>query len=407
MLRILPDNSSRHNFFDDVYDFKMNLSYNDSVDYIPMMGYMETCMNTINTFYTPFIIFIGFVGNILSFLVLSTTHLKMRSSSYYLAALAVSDFGFLMMVFVVYCSFNEIFDLFNREGFCQLFVYLTYVFGFLSVWLTVAFTTERFIAVRYPLRRQYICTVSRAKSIVCGIVVVALLSQIHYFWVAGLIFVHDDKKADCAVRQDYVLWGNITNCLDTFFTLIIPVILIVFMNIIIARVVFRSHNLGLQDEERFSSEGVRFYPVGSQSSNSTRNSDQECSTSSRRVKYDDCSLRRNRQTRSTSMQVQHNINKMLLLISSVFIALNFPSYVLRLAIYFGFTLWNKQAPEYLWCGQQFAMLLYYTNFSINFLLYAMCGKSFRICLKKMFLRGCDPFLEGLRRLWALFQGAFE
>ncbi|KAG7197920.1 hypothetical protein KM043_016157 [Ampulex compressa] len=83
-----------------------------------------------------------------------------------------------------------------------------------------------------------------------------------------------------------------------------------------------------------------------------------------------------------STRSQQSITKMLLLISTVFILLNLPSYVIRLCVFF-FTLARKDTPALLWCLQQFFMLLYYTNFSINFLLYAMCGITFRRCLEQL------------------------
>ncbi|OAD57479.1 Cytochrome P450 9e2 [Eufriesea mexicana] len=83
-----------------------------------------------------------------------------------------------------------------------------------------------------------------------------------------------------------------------------------------------------------------------------------------------------------STRNQQSITKMLLLISTVFILLNLPSYVIRLCVFF-FTLAHKNTPDLLWCLQQFFMLLYYTNFSINFLLYAMCGITFRRCLQQL------------------------
>lgn len=36
----------------------------------------------------------------------------------------------------------------------------------LSVWLVVAFTVERFVAVHYPLRRKSLCTVQRARCVI-------------------------------------------------------------------------------------------------------------------------------------------------------------------------------------------------------------------------------------------------
>ncbi|RZC18432.1 thyrotropin-releasing hormone receptor [Asbolus verrucosus] len=133
-----------------------------------------TYLKILHTYYIPIIIAVGFLGNFLACIVFLSTHLKMRSSSYYLAALAIADFGFLCVVLVVHCSFNNVFDIFNTDGWCQFFVYVSSVCASLSVWLIVAFTVERFIAVQYPLQRPHICTVSRAKTVVISLTVVAM-----------------------------------------------------------------------------------------------------------------------------------------------------------------------------------------------------------------------------------------
>ncbi|KAH1026840.1 hypothetical protein HUJ05_000453 [Dendroctonus ponderosae] len=382
MISVLENSSSIRNFLFDL-DFQLNSTDNDNT----IDGYIEICfplakyLQTLHWIYMAAIIIVGLVGNFLSFLVLLISELKLRSSSYYLAALAASDFGFNLILLFKIVSFNEILNLFNVEGFCQFFTYSSSVCAFLSVWLTVGFTTERFIAVRYPLQRQYICTVSRAKSIVYGIIGVALVTQIHIFWMAGLTN-EDGKWPECDLKPYYIQIGNIINWIDTIVTLLIPMFLILIMNISIAKVVFRSHNWRSPHERTVQAGRISFHHVGSQSSNSTRNSEPEYSSTLTRLTSEDFSLRRHRQARTSSLQVQHNINKMLLLISSVFVALNLPSYVLRLVFFFGY--WNDNVVESFWCAHQLSMLLYYTNFSINFLLYAFYGKSFRACLYKMF-----------------------
>ncbi|XP_014476467.1 PREDICTED: uncharacterized protein LOC106745398 [Dinoponera quadriceps] len=85
-------------------------------------------------------------------------------------------------------------------------------------------------------------------------------------------------------------------------------------------------------------------------------------------------------TESHHFTSHQNTTKVLLLISTVFIVLNLPSYIIRLCVFF-LTLVEKEAPDLLWCLQQLFMLPYYTNFSINFLLYAMYGVAFRSCLR--------------------------
>ncbi|KAF2892326.1 hypothetical protein ILUMI_13847 [Ignelater luminosus] len=157
----------------------------------------------------------------------------MRSSSYYLAALAIADFGFLSVLLVVHFSFKGILEIYNREGWCQTFVYISTVCSTLSVWLIVAFTVERFIAVQYPLQRPHICTVSRAKIIVSILCVIALASQSYIFWIAGIINYHGDPE--CEMIPDYHDFMKVINFIDTIVTLIGPVILIVTMNTMIAR----------------------------------------------------------------------------------------------------------------------------------------------------------------------------
>lgn len=196
-----------------------------------------TLLNILNDYYIPFIIFVGLLGNMLSCIVFLTTHLKMRSSSYYLAALAVADFGFLTMLLLVYLSNAAILEVYNQAGWCQLILYVSSVCGVLSVWLIVAFTVERFIAVQYPLQRPQICTVSRAKLIICVIVTIALISQSYTFITAGIV-KRQDGTGECALIQEHFNTMQTISIIDTIVALIGPFILIVVMNTMIARNLF-------------------------------------------------------------------------------------------------------------------------------------------------------------------------
>lgn len=56
--------------------------------------------------------------------------------------------------------------------------------SFISVWLVVVFTSERFIAVRYPLHRSVVCTVYRAKIVLSVLITFALIVHIPYLVIA-------------------------------------------------------------------------------------------------------------------------------------------------------------------------------------------------------------------------------
>ncbi|KAG8321086.1 G-protein coupled receptor activity protein [Homalodisca vitripennis] len=61
-------------------------------------------LDLFHLYYITAIILVGLVGNLLSCIVFLNTHLKMQSSSYYLAALATADFGFLATLIMVWLN---------------------------------------------------------------------------------------------------------------------------------------------------------------------------------------------------------------------------------------------------------------------------------------------------------------
>ena len=75
------------------------------------------------------------------------------------------------------------------------------------------------------------------------------------------------------------------------------------------------------------------------------------------------------------------ITKMLLIISTTFLLLNTPMHLLKV-YYFFFSnddTYDKKS-SYESIIEMLTFYLFYTNFSINFFLYSLCGKNFRLCL---------------------------
>lgn len=138
---------------------------------------MTDLAHNILKFYTPVLAITGSIGNIISVLVFFCTKLKKLSSSYYLAALGVSDTGILLLFFCQWLNYFNI-SLYAVDIFCQFFTYLSGLCTLLSSWFVVAFTLERFIAVLYPLKRQTLCTVRRAKSVLLCLVLFGIVHSL-------------------------------------------------------------------------------------------------------------------------------------------------------------------------------------------------------------------------------------
>lgn len=299
-------------------------------------------LSLLNLYYVPVVIIVGIVGNTLSCAVFAGTYLHKRSSSYYLAALAVADTGFLLTLGTVWLAMAGT-DLTNKDGWCQILLYVSSVTSFLSVWLIVSFTVERLIAVLFPLQRPYMCTVRRAKIVVVILSVSALCIYMFLLRTVGVVTV--DGAKECTVKQEFIYTVSVMNLLDTVLTLIVPFVTLSILNsVIVYQVLIFS----------------KMYRSKVASTKSHRSSLQ-------------------------SSKTHHSIAKLLLLLSTVFLVLNLPSYAIRVHMFVK-TLLVKEPrmsdTEYIL--QQYFQLLYYTNFSLNFFLYAVYGVNFRKALVILF-----------------------
>lgn len=125
----------------------------------------------INGVVTNMVVILGLIGNILTIVILSQRAMR-SSTNYYLSALAVWDS--IVLVSTVF--------LIGLPGVSNMNDYMRYVFAYVvsyfyplaliaqtaTIWLTVSFTVERYIAVCHPLKAASMCTISRAKIVILG-----------------------------------------------------------------------------------------------------------------------------------------------------------------------------------------------------------------------------------------------
>lgn len=76
----------------------------------------------------------------------------------------------------------------------------------------------------------------RAKTVVIVITIVALITQSYIFKTAGIIEANGYEE--CEMLPIYHSFMKVVNCIDTVATLIVPLVLIVVMNTMIARNLF-------------------------------------------------------------------------------------------------------------------------------------------------------------------------
>ncbi|CAD6239853.1 GSCOCG00002391001-RA-CDS [Cotesia congregata] len=326
----------------------------------------EATMTGIQMYYTPVLVSLGTLGNCLSIYVFFRTKMRRVSSSWYLSALVISDTGFLISLLVAWLNMVGI-GLFNRPGYCQFFIYLPTLCSFLSVWFVVSFTIERFVAVRYPLRRQSMCTVARAKTILMILTLVGLVLCSPVLWFSRPRYTNKKLNTTvCLLAEEWADWARVFNVADTILTFVLPFTVIVVLNGLIVKSVWRlagvRRTLTTSTTKKITS-----------SLNKNKSSQQKC--------------------KHSPGVSQSKVTNMLLVVSSFFLCFNLPAYVMRVR---AFLEEDDDPPRAIVITQHISNLLFDTNFGINFVLYCASGQNFRKAVVAIILRRKKRWNSGTR-----------
>ncbi|GFO34274.1 FMRFamide receptor-like [Plakobranchus ocellatus] len=147
---------------------------------------------------TAVVIILGVLGNAMAVMVL--TRRTMRSSTnVFLTALAIWDTLVLLVVLLLICLI-ELSEPFRQHAFPYIVVYL-YPVGLAAqtatVWLTVSFTVERYIAVCHPLKAASMCSIPRARIVVLTISLVSILYNLPRWFEYSIVNFTDSQNETC------------------------------------------------------------------------------------------------------------------------------------------------------------------------------------------------------------------
>lgn len=146
---------------------------NSSTSRLPEMNFY------LNGVATMVVIALGVIGNTMAMIVL-TRRTMYTSTNIFLTALAIWD-TMVLLVCVLLISLQELFRPFKEQVFPYVVIYaypIALAAQTATVWLTVSFTVERYIAVCHPLRAASMCTIPRARTVVLLISVVSILYNV-------------------------------------------------------------------------------------------------------------------------------------------------------------------------------------------------------------------------------------
>nr|VZI03503.1 unnamed protein product [Spirometra erinaceieuropaei] len=182
---------------------------------------------------SPVWFFVGLIGNAISFLIwVSHKQRGKNSSAIYLAALALSDFFLILLLFSDYLRRFLFFESpITVNGLCQLFQGVFLFLQYYSIALTFGFTLERWIAICYPFKRHKLCSSRRALIGVSALALIVISFNVFY---AAAWEIVEGECVLAARWQDDSSFYIYLSTVECVFSLLVPLATLVF-NILVLR----------------------------------------------------------------------------------------------------------------------------------------------------------------------------
>ncbi|CAF2861862.1 unnamed protein product [Rotaria sp. Silwood2] len=213
----------------------------------------------------PIITFFGVTGNILAIIVLTKRRMIMSSTNNYLVALALVDIAYLILTLIINTLQNPCFtDASLSEIILTICRPIADFSSNTSVWLTVTFTVERWVAITYPLQSRTWCTVHRARKIIISVLCASLLCTLPSAFemkleriierknISNTIIYSSYIKAKPTALGNSLLYHQIYFNFVTFAIIWIPLLLLLIFNTILISYVRRSKR-----NQRRNNEGIQ------------------------------------------------------------------------------------------------------------------------------------------------------
>ena len=174
---------------------------------------------------------ISLIGNCLSFFALQSRNMRGTATAFFMLMLSILDPLVLLTKNLVYFSRLVVI----HAILCKLTYFLIYVIGYTNVWILVIMTADKFLAVWFPLKVAYFCTITRAKHACILLLIITSAISCHHFWTIDRIKHPDpDKGYVCYYNMTrYGFMQRIWRYVDFFIWSFLPFILILTLSVLI------------------------------------------------------------------------------------------------------------------------------------------------------------------------------
>jgi hypothetical protein len=190
---------------------------------------------------------ISLLSNCLSFLALRSRHMRGTSTAFFMLVLSVLDPLVLLTKNLVYFP---TFIAANAIS-CKILYFLIYVLGYTNVWILVIMTADKFLAVWFPLKVSYFCTITRAKYVCILLLILTSIISFHHFWTIDSL-QHPKNINQYFCYYDMIHYGSIQRIwryVDFVIWCFLPFILILTLSVLI---IYKLRQKSKNSQQRFS-----------------------------------------------------------------------------------------------------------------------------------------------------------
>ncbi|XP_046346290.2 probable G-protein coupled receptor 139 [Haliotis rufescens] len=200
--------------------------------------YTLTVIGNVERYYMWFILVLGFPGNLASIVTILRMS-RLKSATFYVAVLATVD-NVALILKTIFMELLHHPNAFSVPG-CRFMCFFGLVTAAFSNWILVAMATERFMAVRFPLRVASIWTLRRALVLTVVLFSLLCILHMHIFWTM-VNAVHG-----CSYSPDYRHFTADTwYWISAFVYAFIPCSVLIMFNFLIVRSIQTSSKLRRQ-----------------------------------------------------------------------------------------------------------------------------------------------------------------
>ena len=288
-------------------------------------------------YWFPVLILLGLIGNTLSFLVMIRPNNRKVSTCIYTAAISINDNS---MLFCVLHDFLHVVSAMNIDKWYLLECKINTFFAFFclqcATYQVLAMTFDKYIAIKWPHRAATYSTPKRAKIIIATIICLVFIYNLPHFFITNLI---EGKCYGYSVQSSLTkVYSWSTFVINGLF----PFVFLIHMNYVIVKTVRKSHSM-------------------------FTNSIQTTGMMTRQ---------------RTMKSAENQLTTMLLLITTLFLILLFPTYIrfIYAAFVISDTPYKYVTSLFIF---EISYKLYVTNSGINFFSYCVSGQKFRKDLKEI------------------------